>query len=402
MRNIKFVLIIFCVGLFELSLAQRKSATPTQATVSYDQNLYSGITWRELGPFRGGRSGTVTGIPGNNNVYYFGSVGGGVWKTEDAGQTWFNITDAYFGGTIGSVAVSESDPNVIYVGEGEQTVRSNVSSGWGVWKSTDAGKTWKHIGLKDSRHIGRIRIHPKNPDLVYVAAMGDLWKSSDMRGIYRSKDGGTTWERIFFASKDAGVVDLTFDPNNARIMYASSWNIRRNGYRMDSGGPDSKLWKSTDGGDTWENLMTQPGMPSGTIGIIGVTVSPVNSNRVWAIIENKDKGGVYRSDDAGKTWTLLNQDRALLQRAWYYCRIYADSQNEDKVWVMNVSYGVSKDGGKTFELKMHHMAITMIFGLTPITINAWLLPMMEVRRFPTMAVRTGQPTTINRPHNFTE
>lgn len=348
----KVFLLFLCFIVLGFVEAQKKS-TPTSSTAAetYDQSLYSGIRWRELGPFRGGRSGTVTGVPGNNNVYYFGSVGGGVWKSEDAGQTWFNITDAFFGGTIGAVAVSESDPNVIYVGEGEQTVRSNVSSGWGVWKSTDAGKTWKHIGLRASRHISRIRIHPKNPDLVYVAAMGDLWQPSDMRGVYRSKDGGITWERILFASKDAGAGDLTFDPNNPRIMYASTWNIRRNGYRMDSGGPDSKIWKSTDGGDTWENLMKNPGMPSGTIGIVGVTVSPVNSNRVWAIIENKDKGGVYRSDDAGKTWSLLNQDRALLQRAWYYCRIYADTQNEDKVWVMNVSYGVSKDGGKIFELK---------------------------------------------------
>lgn len=241
-----------------------------------------------------------------------------------------NVTDKYFGGTIGAVAVAPSDPNVVYVGEGEQTVRSNVSSGWGVWKSTDAGDNWKFIGLKESRHISRIRIHPANPELVYVAVMGDLWKSSDMRGVYRSKDGGTTWERILFASKDAGAGDLTFDPNNPRIMYAATWNIHRNGYRMDSGGPDSKLWKSTDGGDTWENLSDKPGMPKGTNGIIGVTVSPKNSNRVWAIVENLE-GGVFRSDDAGKTWTRVNQDRALLQRAWYYCRIYADTQNEDKV-----------------------------------------------------------------------
>jgi photosystem II stability/assembly factor-like uncharacterized protein len=339
-----FLLISFVVA------AQKKQPAAT-ATLTFDQSLYEGMRWRELGPFRGGRSCTVTGVPGQPNLYYFGTVGGGVWRTKDAGQTWENITDNYFGGTIGAVAVAESDPNVIYVGEGEQTLRNNVSSGWGVWKSTDAGASWKHIGLADSRHISRIRIHPKNPDVVYVAAMGNLWKPNEMRGVYKSVDGGTTWKRVLYINDTAMAGDLVMDPNNPRILYAATWNMKRNGYRMDSGGPDSKLWKSTDGGETWENLSDKPGMPKGTNGIIGVTVSPVNSNRVWAIIENTEAPGVYRSDDAGKTWTRLNQDRALLQRAWYYCRIYADTQNEDKVWVMNVSYGVSKDGGKTFELK---------------------------------------------------
>ena len=332
------------------SIAQKKSVA-SSTTLTFDPSIYSGIRWRELGPFRGGRSCTVTGVPGHPNLYYFGTVGGGVWRTKDAGQTWENITDNYFGGTIGAVAVAESDPNVIYVGEGEQTLRNNVSSGWGMWKSTDAGASWKHIGLSDSRHIARIRIHPKNPDVVYVAAMGNLWKPNEMRGVYKSTDGGATWKRVLYINDTAMAGDLVMDPNNPRILYAATWNMKRNGYRMDSGGPDSKLWKSTDGGETWENLSDKPGMPKGTNGIIGVTVSPVNSNRVWAIIENTEAPGVYRSDDAGKTWTRLNQDRALLQRAWYYCRIYADTQNEDKVWVMNVSYGVSKDGGKTFELK---------------------------------------------------
>jgi len=334
-----------------VSFGQKKNTTTTSASLSFDQSLYAGMRWREVGPYRGGRSGTVTGVAGNPNLYYFGSVGGGVWRTKDAGQSWDNITDSYFGGTIGAVAVADSDPNVIYVGEGEQTLRNNVSSGWGVWKSTDAGATWKHIGLNDSHHISRIRIHPKNPELVYVAAMGNLWKPNEMRGVYRSADGGSTWKKVLYINETAMAGDLVMDPNNPRILYAATWNMKRNGYRMDSGGPDSKLWKSADGGDTWENLSDKSGMPKGINGIIGVTVSPVNSNRVWAIIENTEAPGVYRSDDAGKTWARINQDRALLQRAWYYCRIYADTQNEDKVWVMNVSYGVSKDGGKTFELK---------------------------------------------------
>jgi photosystem II stability/assembly factor-like uncharacterized protein len=346
----RFCLLLFLSLVSLLSAAQKKQPTP-QASLAFDQSLYEGMRWRELGPFRGGRSCTVTGVPGNPNLYYFGTVGGGVWRTKDAGQTWESITDHYFGGTIGAVAVAESDPNVIYVGEGEQTLRNNVSSGWGIWKSTDAGASWKHIGLSDSRHISRIRIHPKNPDVVYVAAMGNLWKPNEMRGVYKSVDGGATWKRVLYINDTAMAGDLVMDPNNPRILYAATWNMKRNGYRMDSGGPDSKLWKSTDAGETWENLSDKPGMPKGTNGIIGVTVSPVNSSRVWAIIENTEAPGVYRSDDAGKTWTRLNQDRALLQRAWYYCRIYADTQNEDKVWVMNVSYGVSKDGGKTFELK---------------------------------------------------
>ncbi len=345
----RFVLLFAFVFSSVAAVAQKKTTPST--TVSFDQSLYSGIKWREVGPYRGGRSSTVTGVPGNPNLYYFGTVGGGVWRTKDAGQSYENITDKYFGGTIGAVAVAESDPNVIYVGEGEQTLRNNVSSGWGVWKSTDAGTSWKHIGLSDSRHISRIRIHPKNPDVVYVAAMGNLWKPNEMRGIYRSVDGGTTWKKVLYINETAMAGDLAMDPNNPRILYAATWNMKRNGYRMDSGGPDSKLWKSTDGGETWENLSDKPGMPKGINGIIGVTVSPVNSNRIWTIIENTEAPGVYRSDDAGKTWARINQDRALLQRAWYYCRIYADTQNDDKVWVMNVSYGVSKDGGKTFELK---------------------------------------------------
>lgn len=344
---------LLCVLLLIVAIPgdAQKKAPATSATTTFDQSLYAGIRWRELGPFRGGRSCTITGVPGNSNLYYFGTVGGGVWRTRDAGQTYENLTDNYFGGSIGAVAVSESDPNVIYVGEGEQTLRNNVSSGWGVWKSTDAGSTWKHVGLTDSRHISRIRIHPTNPDIVYVAAMGNLWKPNEMRGVYRSTDGGQTWKRVLYINDTAGAGDLILDPGNPRIIYAATWNMKRNGYRMDSGGPDSKLWKSTDGGDTWENLSDKPGMPKGINGIIGVAISPVNTNRVWAIIENTQAPGVYRSDDAGKTWTRLNQDRALLQRAWYYCRIYADTQNEDKVYVLNVSYGESKDGGKTFELK---------------------------------------------------
>jgi photosystem II stability/assembly factor-like uncharacterized protein len=309
---------------------------------------FDALKWRLVGPFRGGRAGTVTGVADRPNLYYMGTAGGGVWKTEDGGNTWACISDGFFGGSIGAVAVAESDPNVIYVGEGEQTLRGNVSSGHGLWRSTDAGKTWHFIGLDDSEHIGRIRVHPKDPDLVYVAAIGNLWKPNDMRGVYRSTDGGQNWERILFESDKAGAVDLILDPNNPRIIFASTWEMKRNGYRMDSGGPGSKLWKSTDGGDTWTDITRNPGMPEGINGIIGVTVSPQNSERVWAIIENQ-QGGVFRSEDGGKTWRKTSADRNLRQRAWYYSRIYADPQDEDRVYVANVGFWVSKDGGRNFE-----------------------------------------------------
>ena len=328
--------------------AQKKGTAPPASTLTYDEKLYSAIEWRNIGPFRGGRSATVAGVPGKPNLYYFGATGGGVWRTTDAGNTWENISDGFFGGSIGAVAVSEWDNNVIYVGGGEVTVRGNVSYGYGMFKTTDAGKTWTAIGLKDSRHIPRIVIHPKNPDVVYAAVLGDLFKSSDERGVYRSVDGGKSWKRILFANADAGAVELNMDPSNPRILYASTWRIRRTPYSLESGGEGSGLWKTTDGGDTWTEITKNEGLPKGIWGISGVSVSPVNSNRVYAIIEN-DNGGVYRSDDAGKTWRKMNDDRNLRQRAWYYSKIYADTKEEDIVYVMNVAYHRSKDGGRTFQ-----------------------------------------------------
>ncbi|MEE4301176.1 MAG: hypothetical protein V2J24_17170 [Pseudomonadales bacterium] len=316
---------------------------------SYDPALYDALEYRLIGPYRGGRSATVTGVPGDRSTYYFGSAGGGVWKSVDGGAKWRNISDGYFGGSVGAVAVAESDPNVIYAGLGEKTVRGNVSSNFGVWKSTDAGKSWRFVGLEDTRHIGRIRVHPTNPEIVYVAAMGDLWQSSEARGVYRSTDGGESWERVLFANVDAGAVDLVLEPGNPRVLYASTWNVRRTPHGFSSGGPGSDLWKSTDSGDTWEKLTDLPGMPAEPRGIIGVTVSPVNPERVWALIEAPD-GGVFRSDDAGESWGKINSDRALRSRAWYYTRIIADSQNENRVYVMNVSYAVSEDGGRSFTL----------------------------------------------------
>lgn len=343
------ILLLSCVCLFTAQAQKRKSKAQDN-TLTYDETLYNGIQWRNIGPYRGGRAGTVAGVVGNQNLYYMGTAGGGVWKTEDAGNSWTCISDGYFGGSIGAVAVADSDPNVIYVGEGEQTLRGNVSSGKGVWRSTDAGETWEFLGLEESEHISRIRIHPTNPDIVYVAAIGNLWKPNTQRGVFRSTDGGKNWEKILYVSDKAGAGDLVLDPNNPRIMYAASWQMKRSGYRMDSGGPDSKLFVSKDGGDNWSDISDNKGLPGGPWGIAGIAVSPVNSKRIWTIIE-AEEGGVYRSDDGAKTWKKVNQNRALRQRAWYYSRITADTQNEDIVYVMNVSYGVSRDGGKTFELK---------------------------------------------------
>ncbi|WP_420378564.1 WD40/YVTN/BNR-like repeat-containing protein [Gilvibacter sp.] len=323
-------------------------AIPFESLAQVDQAIYDAMEYRLVGPFRGGRSAAVTGVPGKPNLFYFGATGGGIWQTNDGGRTWKNISDGFFGGSIGAIEVAESDPNVIYVGGGEKTVRGNVSSGYGVWKSVDAGKTWKQMGLEKSRHIPRIAIDPNDHNVVYAAVMGNIYKPTDERGVYKSTDGGKTWRKVLFANRDAGAVDLTIDPSNPRVLYASTWNVRRTPYSLSSGGDGSALWKSTDRGETWTEISKNPGFPSDTLGIIGVTVSPVNANRVWAIVENKDKGGVYRSEDGGATWSHINSERKLRQRAWYYTRIYADSQDEDLVYVLNVRYHKSTDGGKTF------------------------------------------------------
>ncbi len=346
MKIYKVLILFVLLIIVHTDVAAQKKRTDTKTEV--DVARYGNLNWRSIGPYRGGRAATITGVSDQPNLFYMGTTGGGVWRTTDGGQTWHNLSDGFFGGSIGAVAVSEWDPNVLYVGGGEKTVRGNVSYGYGVWKTEDAGKTWTQVGLKNARHIPRLRIHPKNPQLVYAAVLGDLYKSSEQRGVYRSKDGGNTWERVLYANADAGAVDLVMDPNNPRILYAATWRIRRTPYSLESGGQGSSIWKSTDGGDTWVNLKNRPGLPGGTWGISGITVSPKNSDRIWAIIENEN-GGVFRSDDAGETWELMNKERSLRQRAWYYTRIYADTEDEDQVYVLNVNYHHSKDGGKNFE-----------------------------------------------------
>ena len=344
--------ILFAISLLLItynSLEAQSGKRANKNKITYPESTYESIKYRSLGPHRGGRSAAVTGVPGNPNLFYFGATGGGVWKTEDGGQSYENISDGYFGGSIGSVAVSKSDNNVIYVGGGEVTLRGNVSSGYGIWKSVDAGKTWNFSGLPKSRHVPRIVIDPNNHNIVYAAVLGNIYKPTSDRGVYKSKDGGKTWEKVLFSNNHSGAVELIMDPSNSRTLYAATWRVNRTPYSLNSGGEGSALWKSVDQGENWTKISINEGFAEGTLGIIGVTVSPVNTQRVWAIVENQEKGGIYRSEDGGSTWSHINDSRELRQRAWYYSKIYADTQDEDIVYVMNVSYHKSKDGGKTFK-----------------------------------------------------
>ncbi len=322
-------------------LAQQKAPVPTDP--------FKGLQYRNIGPFRGGRSVAVAGVSAQPLVYYFGATGGGVWKTVDGGVNWESVSDGQpFGtGSVGAIEVSQSDPNVIYVGMGESCIRGNVSHGDGVYKSVDAGKTWKRVGLEDSRHIGRVRIHPRNPEIAYVAALGHIFGPHDQRGVYRTRDGGKSWERVLFKSSKAGAVDLAIDPTNPNNLYAAIWEAKRTPYSLESGGADSGLWRSTDGGDTWTDISRRPGLPKGTLGRIGVTVSGASGERLWAIIEAED-GGVFRSDNGGESWIRVNDGRNLRQRAWYYTHIFADPQNAETVYVLNVGFYKSVDGGRTY------------------------------------------------------
>jgi photosystem II stability/assembly factor-like uncharacterized protein len=349
-RRSSCLLIFLLLAAFSVSTSTKaqQSATPV-STPTPDADPFKALQYRLVGPFRGGRSTAVTGVASQPMVFYFGGTGGGVWKTIDGGINWEPITDGpVFGtGSVGAIGLSDSDPNTIYVGMGESPIRGNVSHGDGVYKSTDAGKTWKRVGLEDTRQISRIRVSAKNPDIVYVAAQGHVWGPNAERGVFRSKDGGKTWQKILYRSDKAGACDLIIDPTNANIIYAGFWEVYRKPWTLESGGTGSGIFKSTDGGDSWAEITRNPGLPKGMIGIVGVAVSPANPDRLWAIIEAED-GGVFRSDDAGKTWTKTNEQRNLRQRAWYYSRIYADPKNADTVYVLNTGFYRSNDAGKTF------------------------------------------------------
>ena len=337
---------------FQLIAGVVSAQTPSQpaaAAQATESDPLKPLQWRSIGPYRGGRSAAVAGVASQPMVFYFGATGGGVWKTTDGGINWESVSDgSVFGtGSVGAIGLSDSDPNTIYVGMGESPIRGNVSHGDGVYKSSDAGRTWKRVGLEDTRQIGRVRVHPKNADIVYVAALGHVWAPNDQRGIFRSKDGGKTWEKILSRGNKAGAIDLILDPTNPNTMYAGFWEVYRKPWTLESGGPGSGLFKSTDGGDTWTEITRNPGLPKGTIGKVGIAVSPANPDRIWAIVEAED-GGVFRSDNAGRTWTRVNEERRLRQRAWYYTRIYADPKNADTVYILNTGFYKSNDGGRTY------------------------------------------------------
>ncbi|MDN3205046.1 WD40/YVTN/BNR-like repeat-containing protein [Algoriphagus sediminis] len=329
------------------SFSQKKNNKQQSDTPKLDTALYQGMEFRLVGPFRGGRATAVAGVVQDPMTYYMGATGG-VWKTTDAGESWFNISDGFFNtASVGAIAVSESDPNVVYVGMGEAPVRGVMTShGDGVYKSTDAGKTWTHLGLEKTRQISKIVVHPENPDMLIVGAQGSPYGATEDRGIYRSVDGGTTWEKVHFVDENSGVADLSMDMNNPRVIYASYWDHRRFPWKVQSGGPGSGLYKSIDMGLTWKKM--EKGLPESTLGKMGISVSRANSNIVWAIIEAED-GGLYRSDDAGESWRLVNPDRLLRARSWYYMHIQAHPKEPETVYVMNAPLVESTDGGKTFK-----------------------------------------------------
>jgi photosystem II stability/assembly factor-like uncharacterized protein len=329
------------------ALAQKKKTN--SGLESPESVLLSKVNYRLVGPFRGGRSGAVAGSYTNKNTFYFGATGGGVWKTTDGGSNWKNISDKFFGGTIGSVAVAPSNENIIYVGEGENTLRGNVSEGLqGMWRSEDGGRTWKNIGLKDGRHIVRILIHPRNPDIVWAAVMGHLFGPNQMRGIYKTIDGGKSWKRVLYVNEQTGASDLVMEEGNPEVLYAGTWRALRTPYSMESGGEGSGLWKSINGGETWTNISSKKGLPKGVWGIVSVAVSPSNPDKIYTLIENQD-GGMFMSADGGETWTLTSNDNNIRQRAWYYNKVFVDPKNDNLVYAPNVNLMRSRDGGKTFQ-----------------------------------------------------
>jgi photosystem II stability/assembly factor-like uncharacterized protein len=326
--------------------------TPSSST-SIDPAFYGNMKWRNIGPQRGGRSLGCSGSPGRPFEYYFGATGGGLWKTTDGGQEWFPVTDGKITcSSIGAVAVAETNPDVVYIGGGETQLRGSITQGDGVYKTTDGGKTWRHLGLKETQAVSRIRVHPTNPDIVYVAALGHPYGDNDERGVFKSTDGGLSWKKVLFGSAKAGAADLVIDRTNPSVLYASTWQVYRKTWKMWGGGPDCKLWKSENGGETWTELSRNPGFAPAPLGKIGITVSPADPKRLWAIVESNE-GGVYRSDDGGATWKKTNEERKLRQRAFYYSRIYADPFDRETVYCLNVDFWKSTDGGVTFDQEIN-------------------------------------------------
>ena len=343
-----------CAVLLVLPLVQgppAETAVAAQAPATVDSSYLNLLRWRSLGPSRGGRVVAVTGDPVNKFTFYQGTTGGGVWKTEDGGLNWANVSDGFFKtGSVGAIAIAPSNPNVVYVGMGEACFRGNASYGDGIYKSTDAGKTWTHLGLEATRQVGRLQVDPTNPDIAYVAALGDAWGPNPDRGVFRTRDGGGTWQKVLFRNENAGAIDIVLDPGNPKILYATTLELRRYPWGFRSAGPGTAIYKSTDGGDTWADLSSKAGLPQGDKGRIGIALAPSRPNRVWAIIDAAGADqGIYRSDDGGETWTHLTDNADLTQRPWYYHHIFADPKNPDVLWALNVDLWKSTDGGTNFQ-----------------------------------------------------
>ena len=346
----KKIIVLFLL----ITIGKNKDFLLSQSLTSKtDISHFAKMKWRNIGPNRGGRSLGSTGSPGRPLEYYFGATGGGLWKTTDGGQEWFPVTDGQINSSsVGAVAVAETNPDVVYIGMGETQLRGSITQGDGVYKSEDGGKKWRHLGLKETQSISRIRIHPTNPDIVFVAALGHPYGDNEERGVFRSKDGGNTWQKVLYVGANTGAADLIIDKTNPKILYATTWQVYRKTWKMWGGGEGCRLYKSVDGGDTWIDLSKNPGLPVAPLGKIGITVSPANPNRLYAIVEAND-GGVYRSDDAGWSWKKMNDERKLRQRAFYYSRIYADPLDPETVYCLNVNFYKSVDGGKTFDIEIN-------------------------------------------------
>ena len=349
-RRFAHATLILALAAIPAGISTKTVFSASDSALIFNRDFFEPLSWRNIGPLRGGRSLSCTGSPGRANEYYFGATGGGLWKTVDGGNTWSPVTDGQISSSsIGAVAVAETNPDVVYIGGGETQLRGSITQGDGVYRSTDGGKTWRHVGLRETQAISRIRIHPTDPSVVYVAALGHPYGENAERGIFRSGDGGNSWENVLSVGPQAGAADLIIDRTDPRILYASIWQVYRKAWKMWGGGPLSGLYKSENGGDTWINLTQNPGLPEAPIGKIGVTVSPAAPNRVWAIVE-ANEGGVFRSHDRGATWQRVNDERKLRQRAFYYSRIYADPWDSDTVYALNTGFYKSTDGGKTFDI----------------------------------------------------
>ncbi|MDE3143016.1 MAG: glycosyl hydrolase [Bacteroidota bacterium] len=372
---ISFSLFCFAFLFFDAVHAQKKSIvqTPVSGNEIYNKKLFSGLKWRCIGPFRSGRSTAVTGVVNQPMVYYAGQTGGGVWKTTDGGNTWLCVSDSIFtSSSVGALAVAKSNPNIIYAGTGEVEMRNNISFGDGVYKSSDAGKTWKHIGLEKSYAIGTIAVDPQNPDIVYAAALGKIFGANKERGLYRSKDGGANWQQVLNYDDSTGCVDVKIDPNNPLIIYASMWRAHRTPYSLSSGGKGSGLYKSMDGGNTWKLISENPGMPKGLMGKIICTISPVNSQRIFAVVEN-EHGGVLKSEDGGENWTVVSTQNDLTQRPWYFSQIFADTKNENTLYILNVEFFKSIDAGVSWTRVANRHGDNHDMWINPDNASNWIM-----------------------------